>query len=322
MGAVTEVREYLKREIPDTIRVWIHAQLQTGLAIQEVMASQEDEAHRMAHIQDTLAIFNSMADCHKLGPADRDLGNRTIRLHDSGYKLVQQGVLRPEEHHYGSMAIASIVDPDLDVLRAIHLHISDILPEDTELWIRLVRDADRLSNVGFGAANRLAYFFGYRDPELEGQRQDTAVNSGVFCDLRHAPQLYRRYSQQIEGVAYLPDGIEDYDLRAAEYYAARVAPYIFESGQSQEYADFIRMMIKRVLGIGDRIEPVNEIGREIYDSRRWASERIDLAHSLYASGGRLTDPVFTEDFGGNQVPDYRFPLYGSYPALRNERARR
>ena len=298
-------------EIPNDIRLMLTARMATLKSIQEVMLLQGDQAHKLAHVLDVLAIFNCLAEADNLDPVERDLGQRTIRLHDTGRKLVEKGWLEPNEHHFGSMMIASIVDPDPRVLEGIRHHIDDILPESIELWIRLVRDADRISALGFSGANRSAWFFGFRDIRLYAQEQEGAIRSGKLCDLRHAPEAYKCL-----GFSY--PLLEDYDLKAARYFAKKVAPYIHLSGQDRAFYDYLGVFEQRHHGLRDGgrlvVEPVAEKAREMYHLRDWATDTIRTQLFDMFSGGSLTG--YSEN-GESQI-DYGWCLPVIYSFLRKD----
>jgi len=162
--------------------------------LDEVFRQQNDLAHLRNHILDCIFLFrnyDSEASQYKrqatinywndIAPKDYGEGielldlptfdkvERGLRLHDTGRAFVQMGILKPEEHHFGSLFIASIVDGDPLVCEACLHHIDDALPKKTSIVTQWVQSIDRLSGSGYVGLTRYAFSQGFNHQYFSGK---------------------------------------------------------------------------------------------------------------------------------------------------------
>jgi len=223
-----EIEEFIQTNVSNEVTSKLEPILKSARDLREVIRWKEDRAHQRAHILDAKYIFNYLAHKSKLGQEQIDLGLRAIDLHDTGYKFVEKGLISIEQHHEGSMFFASFLDPDPRVLRAIQHHVDDVLPANIEFWIRLFRDADRISALGYTGANRLARFWGFEDPQLDKLGDEEYIKRKLFCDL----------SSPME-----PDGQNvnsRHERNAYNYFQGRVTPYLLDNDL---YENFCHSML-------------------------------------------------------------------------------
>lgn len=269
-----EIEEIINDSLSKDLIARLSHKIRKPTDLREVLLWQEDLPHRLAHVLDTRFIYRVLAEDSGLSPIDIDLGDRALKLHDIGKKFEEQGLIVRDEHHLASAYIASFIDPDPRVLKGILHHGDDVLPSDIEPWIRLVRDADRVAALGFTGANQKAYYFGFRDPEVENMGYEEMINKGIFCDLRfpHTYHPKRQYST-------------DYEFRAAVYFTDKVVPYLSEKGLLRKFAWYSQLFSYRFKGRIIReddsiieyseglvspvleIEPVCDLARKYYDGR-------------------------------------------------------
>ena len=189
-----------------------------------------------------------------------------------GYKFVVNGILKSEERHWGSLYIASIVDPDEMVLEAVRLHVFDILPKDTPMWIRLVRDADRIGELGFTGMNRLAHYFGFNDPDLSSKTITEIIDSKIYCNLTPPPEAYTVLKEYL---GYEPATYKLYEKEAWKYFISKVAPFLKETGQLRKFAEYLQILDGRFSGhrpfLTDEknvVEPVVSDARKMYELKQ------------------------------------------------------
>lgn len=175
--------------IPAEVKDRLFPRFQSTEDIHNILNTlQEDFPHRRGHLVEM--EFNlwwawESVPVTENWSSDYDIALRAIRLHDKGYIFVEQGILKPEEHQFGSLAIASVVDSDPRVLYTILHHTDDVLPESAPTYCRVVRDLDRLCGLGFSGANRLAYYIdGFRErfKDLLSQEEEFLLRSGIFFE--------------------------------------------------------------------------------------------------------------------------------------------
>lgn len=271
-----EVEAFVQANISSDVVSNLGPLFQSAADLREVVGWKEDSAHQRAHILDTKYIFHYLAVKSKLSQEQVDLGLRAIDLHDTGYRFVQRGLIPLARHHEGSVFYASYVDPDPRILKAIHHHIDDVLPADIEFWIRLVRDADRISVLGYSGANRLARFWGFKDPQLDELGDEEFIKRKLYCDLS-AP--------------FQPDGASKnpyYERNAYNYFQGRVTPYLVNNSLYQNFCLNMRVFLGRFYGqrnfkgVAD-IDPVCPAAQQYYRRRAGASDAILIHPSFIGS---------------------------------------
>jgi hypothetical protein len=218
-----------------------------------------------------------------LGVVEGDLAERTYRYHDLGYRLVTEGLITSDEHHYGSVLLAARLDPDRRVLSAILHHVDDVLPPGTPLWARLARDIDRTA-IGYPGANRIAIYYGLDHPYLSIQDPEKVVEKGILCDFGNPLR-------------------SDYDSKAKEFFWNVVLPYLKENNKmghletltSTWFFRFNGVMnnqkrdVERFINAGEieerrddwRIEPVMKEVKHMFYQRQVETDEIWRAANRY-----------------------------------------
>lgn len=172
--------------------------------IGEILGGSIDFPHQKYHVLDNLLHFRYFdQECYKMqrfmdhldeeerrkftGPdwwnidlITYDLIERAIRFHDNGRYFVEKGVLKPNEHHFGSLFVAMNVDGDPRVCEAVFHHVDDVLPADASTVERYVRDIDRIVGAGYVGLIRVAMYYGFKHPLLEETDEDKVVFGGVL----------------------------------------------------------------------------------------------------------------------------------------------
>jgi hypothetical protein len=290
----TEFPKDLIREIPPGVLLRLKKGVASIDQLREALNWTEDAPHRLAHVLDTINIYHYLAKAYKLDPIEANLGDRSLRLHDVGYRFSEQGILTPDEHHFGSIFVASIIDQDMRVIKAIKSHVEDVLPKDTPMWIRLVRDADRISALGFTGANRLAFYFGFRDPNLQDLGQEEAIRSEIFCTLTPPPAAWEVLSEyHTGGRSEQMEGIIKREVPAIHYFCEKVLPYLIESGNLTRFCDYESILDRRFFGhihYGDEkeYEPVAERAWQMYYPK---SDYTRLIRGLWSMGGNSLEQM-------------------------------
>ncbi|HLD92012.1 MAG TPA: hypothetical protein VI795_01305 [Patescibacteria group bacterium] len=105
---------------------------------------------------------------------------KALELHDLGKGFESLVGLKPNEHHFGSLFIATVVNGDPRVCEAVFHHIDDVLPKNISLEARLTRDIDRLAGSGYIGLIRLAEFAGFKHSMLEERDEDKIINDGIM----------------------------------------------------------------------------------------------------------------------------------------------
>lgn len=245
-------------QVPPEVKDRVTPFLESHQVFREIMRLPEDPPHKRPHVIEALICLSWLWEMlGVVGEFDTlawDLSDRILRLHDKGYILVEQGIIKPEEHHWGSLLIASVVDPDPRVLYGILHHVDDILPEDAPYAVRVARDLDRVVGLGYTGVVRLAYYLGFNHPFLNPGNETELIKQRILCE------------------TYYPD-TEGYEEPAKEFFQTEILPFF----QSQKAGDLekIWQMIQqsqvlkaRVLGaprLG--IEPVLKPIRELYSPK-------------------------------------------------------
>lgn len=255
--------------IPQEVVAKLSPHIQTAENVQFVLNNlQEDPPHSRAHVLEM--TFNlkwaweslHLDKSYKTWTTDYDLALRTIRLHDKGYVFVQGGILKPEEHHFGSLAIASILDNDPRVLYAILHHTDDVLPSDAPFFCRVVRDLDRLSGLGYTGINRLAYYLdGYYDRYhslLDGEAEKL-INNRTFCESAF-PQ------------------VDNYEENAKRFFRKDLLNFVREDYSQQRQKKMLEIlqssMVRTIGSTEYKVDP-------ILDDLRWLF-RPKIIHTLQA----------------------------------------
>jgi len=108
---------------------------------------------------------------------------RALRLHDTGRFFVEKGILRPDEHHFGSLFMATHIDGDPLVCDAVFHHIDDVLPENSSSVARYVRDLDRIVGAGYIGLIRSAAYYGFEHSLLHEQDEDKVIEDGIMMGI-------------------------------------------------------------------------------------------------------------------------------------------
>lgn len=226
--------------------------------IEKVMLWQEDVPHQKSHELEGLRGIRRITEMHsKIGIIEADLAERAFRNHDRGYKFVEMNLLKSEEHHVGSVLIASKIDPDIGVLRAIYYHVYDILPADTPVWARVVRDIDRVLLMGYIGVIRTAIYLGFKHPLIIERSQFDLVRDGILCDFNEPnSNLYEIKSQ----------------IFCYEY----VFPFLYKNKLVQKIIDEAKTWISRFEGITTGGIPGTIIQESVRNSRydEWSIDPV------------------------------------------------
>jgi hypothetical protein len=277
-----ETEKFLQTNISGEVASKLRPVIRSAEDLREVATWREDPAHRRAHILDAKYIFNYLAVKSNLSQGQVDLGLRTIELHDTGRRFVELGLITAEQHCEGSIFYASFIDPDPRILSAIRHHTDDVLPEKIDFWIRLVRDADRISVLGYTGANRLARFWGFKDPQLDAFGDEEYIKRKLFCDLS-SPSEPGRYGFS-----------SFYEKNAYSYFQGRVTPYLSENNLYKNFCHNMQTFLERFYGVRDRgvsiVEPVCEVAKTNYLRRAFANEAI-LIHPSYMNDSQIGSKV-------------------------------
>jgi len=255
--------------IPEPVLTRLSPHIQSAENIQSILNDwSEDTPHGRAHVVEML--FNlkwaweelSVDESWTTWTTDYDLALRTIRLHDKGYAFVEQGILKPEEHQFGSLAIASVLDNDPRILYAILHHTDDILPQDAPRFCRVVRDLDRLSALGYTGINRMAYYIeGFKtkfEPLLQGD-EEQLVNSGIFCESEYPK-------------------VDEYEKSARRFFKKELLKFVGEDisgNRADVMMELLQSAMVRTFGSSEyEVDP-------ILDDLRWVF-RPKIQHTLQA----------------------------------------
>lgn len=229
--------------------------------ISTVFAWEEDFPHRRAHIIEMLSnldIIRYDFPESELSPVGFWLAIRTIELHDKGYTFVKKGLIDPRNHHFISVLIADKVEDDSRVLYGILHHVDDTLPTGSPLWLRLVRDLDRVGGMGYTGMIRLAYYMGFNHPSLTREKEEEFIERGILCAFG------------------LPDD-EGYEENAKNFFDASVFPYLVEDdNRAIDFCLMAQALIDRFMGdTRAGVEPVMKEVRQLFE--------IKLRHTVLAS---------------------------------------
>ena len=105
---------------------------------------------------------------------------QAIDLHDRGRGLATMGILKPEEHHFGSLFLALMINGDPIVCNAVMDHIHDVLPPNSSIVSRCVRDIDRVAGSGYIGLIRLVIYHGFQHLMIEEKNEDTIILNGLM----------------------------------------------------------------------------------------------------------------------------------------------
>lgn len=215
---------------------------------QEIWEVKEDWPHGDLHAAQTMDYALVLAEKLGMEPKEKERLEEVASLHDTGYKLVQEGIIKAEGHHYGSYLIARL---SLDRLAAtnIFLHVADVLPEDTPLSARVLRDADRLAGMGWTGIIREAYYLGFRHVYFTIAPEE--VENFLLYDFRLPP---------------LP---EDYEASPRYFCLNHVGPYLVKNGLQEKMLEGCDRLLERFYGKRGEsgewlMEPVMPIAQELF----------------------------------------------------------
>lgn len=220
----------------------------------------EFHTHEVLHVADVMLPFIGV------GPNDAKRLKDSIRLHDLGYKLVDVGLLNPKDHNWGSLFMAKMFTEDNLILSAILHHSQDVLPKDTPLWARLLRDFDRMTLFGYSGMIRKTTFWGFDHPDFHRPVEEL-VDEGNLCDFRHPMET--GYGEKPKLFFYkhvFPFIIKNGLIRKSLYYGRRLeavvlggrpnAPYYIDGGLREEddiVTAYKEWVVEPVLGRIQRI---------------------------------------------------------------------
>lgn len=234
----------LERLIPKRIIQRIEASFTD---FREVMEWKEDLPHGLPHVIESTSLLYHLAFTYTfLHPIEADRAYQTLRYHDKGYVFVNRGVLKPEEHHYGSIYYAWKMGVDKQVLAAIALHIEDVLPPKTPAWVRAARDCDRITRLGYTGANNIVFWEGFWDKGLGAKEMEDLANRHILCSVEW-PET---------------DELEE---EACEHFKTKVIPFLYYKGQDaiSRVQDLVEEMLRRAGG--DTRQDLEPVMREVQD---------------------------------------------------------
>ena len=222
-----------------------------------------DFSHQDFHRRQVVLNTQLLAAYCGLSKPEIALAQTAAFFHDLGYGFIAGGHLPPNLHHLGSILRAyRLFDPadfrDFgremafeDIARAVILHIEDVLPEGTPLWMRIVRDADRIAGIGPTGLIRAAYYEGFTHPAFTERTPREVVQDGIICDLR-APW------------------VNGNDERPDQFCREVVLPWIIENGKVTVVLEKIIELINRINGKKDPegknwvVEPVIQQAQQLF----------------------------------------------------------
>lgn len=258
----------------------------------------QDFAHGPAHlipmVSNTMLIAQEGRYTRggEISPKDTLRLKRAALTHDTGYKLVP-GVLKPEEHHYGSALIAWLLYHDEAIVEAILLHVQNIMPDETPYWMTVLQDGDRVSRMGWPMVEWVANYLGYRHPRLERLPQRTLGQThNHLWDLRH-PRQGVRHKEEIRYGCWVGErGFKlawtDYEWRVERFVREKIFPFLIEN-------NLVHAMLQQCgecmswyggkeflpgddtvdeLGGGWTVTPVGEMAAALFEYKFWNTEMV------------------------------------------------
>lgn len=184
--------------------------------------------------------------------------NRAIELHDQGYAFVQDGLLTLDQHHFGSAFIALALDNDVELAQGILLHVEDVLPDDTKLWMRALRDINRVDRLGWYGLLMEAYYMGFTHPILitEPLRQQAVDGEPEYIDpcrdLRHPMETNIQtliFWEDFRGPVERMIG-SDYEHQLKGFCIRNVFPFLQKNGLVERMVARLDYWITRFNGEG------------------------------------------------------------------------
>ena len=226
--------------IPASVAIKLEQELPK---VNEFLKYKPDFPHQEWHIQGVVRDVLFAAEVMGLDREETELTRLVAETHDEGYKAVQAGLLKPEEHHFGSYLVAKARYSEEVALGAL-LHNSDVMPNGVPYAYKLVRDVDRLHFLGWGGLVRAAYYQGFRpfgmvegDTEAAGKaaalfetRTPAEENAKVEVRADHCfPHPVRNYVQET-----------DYERRVKVYAWLHVFPSLSKAGKLEVLENNLR----------------------------------------------------------------------------------
>lgn len=196
-----------------------------------------DFPHSLHHVETVRTFSRVMAKICGLGEYWRNTLDTAAIYHDisQGYTLQEKVPLGP--HNVASSVIAYMLTENQDVAELIHNHNDDnlgnIAPETTEMdtAMQILRDADRLSLMGYSGLIRSAYYWGFRH-KLMDQNPKSVLDKMILCDSRCSD----------EGLPV------DYEKKVRHFCLRNLFPFLIKTNQIDRAANQAKTNIDRFFG--------------------------------------------------------------------------
>lgn len=209
--------------------------------IDDILKYEPDFPHQKWHAQAVMRDSIYAASMFDLDPEETELTRLIAENHDEGYKLVNAGILSPEEHHLGSYLIAKSKYSDITIAEGVLLHNQDVIPEDKPFPFRLVRDIDRLHLMGWGGVIRASFYLGFRPFGMTDN--DPEKNLKVASLMENKTPDQERVKTEMRIDYCVPATVNeivmqtDYERRAKIYSWLYVFPSLHQIGKLDELRD-------------------------------------------------------------------------------------
>lgn len=196
-----------------------------------------DPMHGARHLAQVERTALWLAEAADLDKRQTNLIKQAVPLHDSGYSFVEMGILKPEEHNYGSGLVAFLKTGDIELANGIVKHLDDVLPVGTPPWILLLREADRSDRWGWQGVISAAYYLGFRHELVNGpvvyQKNLNGEAEVVdrLRDKRHPDTVDYRYRSILDG-GYPVQTVwtwTDYEEDVANFARKEIFPYLHKN---------------------------------------------------------------------------------------------
>jgi hypothetical protein len=258
-----ERQHFFDDNIPPSVITKIRPYLED---VGEIMRWQEDFPHRKFHVVDMLGQLQYVKKTLGLDPITTDLAERAIRLHDVGHRFVEQGILTYRQHHFGSLAVSVYVDGDPRVWDAVYYHSANVLPPESPLLRRVVRDLDRITGMGYIGFARLSKYYGLKDSIFEEKDEQAVAESGIFIDTQPPTSLH-------------------YEDKAKEFFNKRTVPFFVKRGAGDLNLELLKLQGEIML---DRFNgrDYTHLGRKLSIHE---TEKLSLDNGAF-----VVEPVMSE----------------------------
>ncbi|MFI5240957.1 MAG: hypothetical protein ACHQUA_00830 [Microgenomates group bacterium] len=207
------------------------------------LLNQQDFPHQHWHGRLVARDAVYTARMFDLKPDEVELTRLIAENHDEGYRLVTAGVLKPEEHHFGSYLIAKAKYADLTIANGVLLHIEDVIPEEAPFPYSIVRNVDRLHSMGWGGFVRTAYYLGFKpfnlsDKELAKSPKAVSLFETRTPDGENAV-TETRVNHCFPATAYDQVLETDFEARAKRFAWMEIMPFLHRTGQFEKMDEIL-----------------------------------------------------------------------------------